>query len=154
MKVTQWEEKPYNVLVDPIKETIDERKIESKLNYYYQGLDTQDLVVAGRIGDVENNYQLLADLRMHALLSIYCAKKYFDQVFFKKEMKDLGYHRIFAHKVFTRLEIWRNVLPDNITDDEVKGKWSTYRTLPESEMLLAQRFVIFLCNMFKKSIYL
>jgi len=75
MKVTQWEKKPYNVLVDPIKETIDEKKIESKLNYYYQGLDTQDLVVAGGIGDVENNYQLLADLRMHALLSIYCAKK-------------------------------------------------------------------------------
>ena len=58
MKVTRWEEKLFNVLVDPIKESIDERKIESKLNYYYQRLDTQDLVVAGRIGDVENNYQL------------------------------------------------------------------------------------------------
>ena len=50
MKVTRWEEKLFNVLVDPIKETIDERKVESKLNYYYQRLDTQDLVVAGRIG--------------------------------------------------------------------------------------------------------
>jgi len=45
--------------MDPIKETIDERKLESKLNYYYQRLDAQDLVVAGRIGDVESNYQLL-----------------------------------------------------------------------------------------------
>ena len=142
MKVTRWEEKLFNVLVDPIKETIDERKFESKLNYHYQRLDTQDLVVAGRIGDVESNYQLLADLGMHALLSIYCAKgKDFDQVFFTKEMKDLGFHR-FSHKVFTQLEIWRNSLPDDITDDEVKGKWSTYRTLPESEMLLAQRYVI------------
>jgi len=61
-----------NVLVDPIKETI-ERKIESKLNYYYQRLDTQDLVVAGGIGDVEINCQLLADLGMHVLLSIYFA---------------------------------------------------------------------------------
>ena len=52
MKVTRWEEKLFNVLVDPIKESIDERKIESKLNYYYQRLDTQDLVVAGHIGDV------------------------------------------------------------------------------------------------------
>ena len=69
MKVTRWEENLFNALLDPIKETIDERKIESKLNYYYQRLDTQ--VVAGRIGDVESNYQLLADLGMHALLSIY-----------------------------------------------------------------------------------
>ena len=72
MKVTQQEEKLFNVLVDRIKETI-ERKIEIKLNYYYQKLDARDLVVAGGIGDVENNYQLLADLGMHALLSIYCA---------------------------------------------------------------------------------
>ena len=57
MKVTRWEEKLFNVLVDPIKEAIDERKVESKLNYYYhQRLDTQELVVAGRIGDVESNY--------------------------------------------------------------------------------------------------
>jgi hypothetical protein len=143
MKVTRWEEKLFNVLVDPIKESIDERKIESRLNYYYQRLDTQDLVVAGRIGDVKNNFQLLADLGMQALLSIYCAKgKDFDQVFFKKELKDLGCHRFFATKVFTQLEIWRNALPEDITDDEMKGQWSTYRSLPESEMLLAQRYVL------------
>ena len=70
MKVTRWEEKLFIVL-DPIKEAIDERKVESKMNYYYQRLDTQDLVVAGRIGDVESNYQLLADLEMQALPSIY-----------------------------------------------------------------------------------
>jgi len=143
MKVTRWEEKLFNVLVDPIKEAVDERKVESKLNYYYQRLDTQDLVVAGSIGDVESNYQLLADLDMQALLSIYCAKgKDFDQVFFKKEMKDLGFHHFFATKVFTQLEIWRNALPEDITDDEMKGQWSTYRSLPESEMLLAQRYVL------------
>ena len=108
----------------PIKESIDERKIESKLNYYYQRLDTQDPVVAGRIGDVESNYQLLADLGMQALLSIYCAKgkDFFDQVFFKKELKDSGFHRFFATKVFTQLEIWRNALPEDITDDEIKGQ--------------------------------
>ena len=106
MKVTRWEEKLFNVLVDPIKETIDERKVESKLNYYYQRLDTQDLVVAGRIGDVESNYQLLADLGMQALLSIYCAKgKDFDQVFFKKEMKDLGFYRFFSTKVFINFSV-------------------------------------------------
>ena len=65
---------------------------------------------------------------MQALLSIYCAKgKDFDQVFFKKEMKDLGFHRFFSHKVLTQLEIWSNALPEDITDDEMKGQWSTYR---------------------------
>ena len=33
--------------------------------------------------------------------------------------------------------MWRNPTPDDSTDDEVKGQWSTYRNLPESEMLLA-----------------
>jgi len=47
MKVTRREEKLFHVLVDPIKESIDERKMEGQLNYYYQRLDTQDLVVAG-----------------------------------------------------------------------------------------------------------
>ena len=143
MKVIRWEEKLFNVLVDPIKESVYERKIESKLNYYYQRLDTQDLVVVGRIGDVESNYQLLADLGMQALLSIYCAKgKDFDQVSFKKEMKDFAFHRFFSHKVFTQLEIWRNALPDNITDDEMKGQWSIKRNFPESEIPLAQRYVL------------
>ena len=68
-------EKLFNALVDPIKECVDEIKIESKLNYFYQRLDTQDLVVVGRIGDVKNNYQLLADLGMRSLLSIYCKRK-------------------------------------------------------------------------------
>ena len=70
------------MLVDPIKEKTDERKIESKLNYYYyyQRLDAQNLL--GRIGDVDSNYQLLADLGMHSLLSIYSVKgKDFDHVF-------------------------------------------------------------------------
>jgi len=56
MIVTSWEENQFNALVDPIiKESIDERKIESKFNYYYQRLDTQDLVVAGQIGGLEDN---------------------------------------------------------------------------------------------------
>ena len=37
MKVTRWEEKLFNVLVDPIKESIDERKIESRV-YAHEGL--------------------------------------------------------------------------------------------------------------------
>ena len=48
MKVARWEKKLFNVLVDSLllKKQLT-RKIKSKLNYYYQRLDTQDLVVAG-----------------------------------------------------------------------------------------------------------
>jgi len=88
------------------------------------------LVVDGRIGDV-HNYQYF-----RALFTIYCAKeKDFDQVFFKKEMKELGFHRFLSHKVF---EIWGNSLPNDITEDEVKGQWKTNLSLPESEMILTQ----------------
>ena len=92
----------FNVLVDLIKESIDESKIECKLNYFYQRLDTQDFVVAGRVGDVEDNYQLLADLGMNSLLLIYSIAKGkdFDQVF-----QERGLSSFFAHKVFAQLEI-------------------------------------------------
>ena len=48
MKVARWGKKLFNVLVDSLllKKQLT-RKIKSKLNYYYQRLDTQDLVVAG-----------------------------------------------------------------------------------------------------------
>ena len=64
--MTGWEEKLFNILVDPVEKSMVERKIEGQLNYYYQRLDNQDLVVAG---DVEENYQLLADLG-----SMYCSQ--------------------------------------------------------------------------------
>ena len=62
-----------------------------------------------------------------------------ERIFIKKEIKELGFNLFFSHKVFAQLEIWRNSLPDDITEDEVKGRWATNRLLPESEMLSAQR---------------
>ena len=145
------EEKLFNALFDPIKECVDERKMESKLNYFHQRLDTQDPVVVGRIGDVENNYQLL-DLGMHSLLSIYCAKgKYFDQVFSKKEMKDLGFHRFLRIKF---LHYWKfeEMLSQTILQmTKLKGSGPHIEAF-QNPMLLAQRYVIFLCNMFQKII--
>ena len=72
------------------------------MNYYYQRLDTQDLVVPGGNGDVENNYQQLADLGMRYVHSIYCAEgRDFDQVFLKKEMKGLRFYRFFTQSIYT-----------------------------------------------------
>ena len=54
-------------------------------------------------------------------------------------MKELGFNKFFAHKVFSQLEVWRNSLPEDITEDEVKGSWNTNRRLPDSVVYLEQR---------------
>ena len=57
--------------------------------------------LAGSISDIENGYLLLSDLGLRALLSLYCVKgKDFDQFVFKNEIKELGFNKFFAHKVF------------------------------------------------------
>ena len=43
-------------------------------------MDTEDLVMAGSISDIDNGYILLSNLGLRALLSLHCAKgKDFDQ---------------------------------------------------------------------------
>jgi hypothetical protein len=103
-------------------------------------MDTEDLITAGSISDIENGYLLLSDLGLRALLSLYCAKgKDFDQFVFKNEMKELGFNKFFAHKVFTQLEVWRSAMPDDISEDEIKGLWNTSRRLPDSVVYLQQK---------------
>jgi len=96
-------------------------------------MDTQDLIAAGTISDIEDGYLLLSDLGLRALFSIYCAKgKDFDRFVLKNEMKELGFNKFFARKVFTQLEVWRNALPEDITEEEIKGSWNKDRRLPDS----------------------
>ena len=60
-------------------------------------MDTQHLIMAGDISNIEDGYLLLSDLRIE-LFSVYCAKgKNFDQVIFKNKMKKLGFNNLFAH---------------------------------------------------------
>ena len=140
MKIQRWEEKLFSALVDQKDSSTNERFIEAQLVYYYQRMDTQDLITAGGISDIEDGYLLLSDLGLRALFSVYCAKgKDFDQFIFKNEMKELGFNKFFAHKVFSQLEVWRNSLPEDITEDEVKGSWNTNRRLPDSVVYLEQR---------------
>ena len=103
-------------------------------------MDTEDLVMAGSILDIDNGYLLLSDLGFRALLSLYCAKgKDFDQFGFKNEMKELGFNNFFAHKVFSQLKVWRSVKPDDISEDEMKYLWNTSRRLPDYVVYLQQR---------------
>jgi len=93
VKIQRWEEKLFNALVDPIESAINECFIEAQLIFYYQRMDTQDLVAAGTISDIEDGYLLLSDLGLRALFAIYCAKgKDFDQFVFKNEMKELVFN--------------------------------------------------------------
>ena len=98
-------------LIQNSKENVvNERFIEAQLISYYQRMDIQDLVAAhsGTISDIEDGYLLPSDLGLRALFSIYCAKgKDFDKFVFKNEMKELGFNKFFAHKIFTQLEVWK-----------------------------------------------
>jgi hypothetical protein len=60
-------------LVDEKGIGVDERIVEINMAYYYQNMDTEDLVMAGSISDIDNGYLLLSDLGLRALLSLYCS---------------------------------------------------------------------------------
>jgi hypothetical protein len=64
-------------LVDPKENVVNGRFIEAQMVCYYQRMDTQDLVAAGTISDIEERYLLLSDFGSRALYSIYC-ERYFD----------------------------------------------------------------------------
>ena len=69
-KVQRWEEKLFSALVDEKGIGVDERIMETKMAYYYQNVDTEDLITAGSISDIENGYLLLSDLGLRASKSI------------------------------------------------------------------------------------
>ena len=49
MKIQRWEETLFCELVDQKDSVTDERLIEAQLVYYYQRMDSQDLITAGGI---------------------------------------------------------------------------------------------------------
>ena len=89
---------------------------------------------------MEDNCLLSADLGLHALFTVYCAKgKDFDQVIFCFQERNEGVRISFLIKFSRNLKSGEIPCWDDITEDKVKGQWATIRALPESEMLLAQR---------------
>ena len=99
---------------------VDERIVKIQMAYYYQHMDTEDLVMVGSIPDVENWCLLFGDLGLCALLSLYYAegKMNENQSVLKNEMKEIGINKFFAHKVFTQVEVWRSAMPDDISKDK------------------------------------
>ena len=54
-------------------------------------------------------------------------------------MKELEFNNIFAHKVFSQLEVLLSAMPDDISENEMKGLLNTNRRLPDSVVYLQQR---------------
>jgi hypothetical protein len=83
--------------------------------------------------DIENGYELLADLTSREV-TLYCAfGQNLNQFMFKNEME-------VAHRVFCQLETWRkesSILPKDIT--YVEAGWSSTRKLPDSVVYVEQR---------------
>jgi len=123
MIIQRWKEKLYySAFVDQKETVTNERLVEVQMVYYYQRMDTQDFITTSGISDIEDGYLLLSDLGLRALFSVYCRKiKDFDQYIFKNEMKEPGFNKISVCKVFSQFEVWRNSLPKDLTEDEVKG---------------------------------
>jgi hypothetical protein len=72
------------------------------MNYYYQHMDTQDLITARNISDIDNGYRLLADLTMRGVLTLYCAfGNNFNQFMLKNEMKQLGFNILSASSILS-----------------------------------------------------
>ena len=67
MKIQRWEEKLFGAAVDQKDKVTNERFIEAQLVYYYQRMDTQDLITAGGISDIEDGYLLLSDLGLRPI---------------------------------------------------------------------------------------
>ena len=62
-------------MIDPKENVVNERFIEAQLIFYYQRMDTQDLVAAGTISDIEDGYSLLSDLGLRALFPFTVLKR-------------------------------------------------------------------------------
>jgi hypothetical protein len=137
----RWEEKLFNALMpDTAEKVCRETIIEREMNYYYQHMDTEDLVTAGNISDIGNGYGLLADMTLKGVLTVYCAFGHnFNQFMFKNEMEAFGFNKFFAHRVFCQLETWRKALPKDITEEEMNAGWSANRKLPDSVVYLEQQ---------------
>ena len=56
-------------------------------------------------------------------------------------MKELGFSKFFAHKVFSQLEVCRSAMPDDNSENQMKGFWNTDRILPDSVYLKQRRLV-------------
>ena len=132
-KVTRLEKKFLDLLkASESARKIDEESVEERLNWYYKKKVALDLMLDGHITDVDGSYQLITDIGLATVFSIYCTKpKAFDAQYIKEIFQKLGFNLFTCHKLYVILEIWRKNLPRDITIEEMVDK-EVSRELPES----------------------
>jgi hypothetical protein len=117
-----------------IPKGIDEEAIEARLSWYYAKKIPMDIMVEGRIAESDAVNQLITDIGMQTIWSMYCSKgKGFEPDYVKNLFERCGFGFITAQKIFAQLQTWRKLLPKDISDDEMIGD-ENLRFRPQSSV--------------------
>jgi hypothetical protein len=121
---------------EPEKEKkISEEDIESRMCWYYIRKDPIDLMIEGHIVDAGGNYQLITDVGLPTMFSIYCTLgKWFDADYIKNMFEKLGFDFLTSQKLYMILQTWRKEMPKDISDDELTRKDMSFRERPMSSV--------------------
>jgi hypothetical protein len=133
--VPKWEETFFDkYFKEPEKEKkISEEDIESRMVWFYIRKDPIDLMIEGHVMDTGKNYQLITDVGLPTMLSIYCTLgKWFDADYVKNMFEKLGFDFLTAQKLYMILQTWRKEMPKDISDDELLRKDFSFRDRPIS----------------------
>jgi hypothetical protein len=90
-------------------------------------------MIEGHVVDEGGNHQLIANVGLPTMLSIYCTLgKWFDADYVKNNFEKLGFDFLTSQKLYTTLQTWRKEMPKDITDDELLRKDFSFRDRPQS----------------------
>ena len=71
--VPKWEDTVFEKFFkEPEKEKKSEEDIESRMHWYYCRKEPVNLMIEGHIVDAGGNYQLVTDVEIPTMFSIYC----------------------------------------------------------------------------------
>ena len=135
--VPKWEEKIFSeAFKEPVQpKGIDEEEIEARLSWFYARKVPMDIMIEGRISDSDGSYQLITDIGMQTIWSMYCSKgKGFDSQYVNGLLLQCGFKFITAQKEFAQLQTWRKELPKDISDEELVSVTAPQRMRPASSV--------------------
>jgi hypothetical protein len=112
---------------------VSEEEIESRMTWYYIRKVPIDLMIEGHVVDTGGNYQLITDIGLPTILSIYCTLgKGFDADYIKEMFMKCGFDFLTSQKLYMILQTWRKDMPKDITDEELSRKDFSFRDRPHS----------------------
>jgi len=101
--------------------------------WYYSRKEPVDLMLEGHIVDAGGNHQLVTDVGIPTMFSIYCTLgKWFDADYIKAMFEKLGFDFLTSQKLYMILQTWRKEMPKDISEDELSRKDLSFRERPIS----------------------